>query len=302
MNISKIAAAVALGALAIGGAQAEGGDQYPNRAETWLAGAVPPPATISSTTSAITVENWRRQWQKAPSGEVDAWFNAFRFVHTSEHKILGGNWGWHVIVPLVPQKVDLFGSQVGEWCRRHHDRSVHRLRHSKNWHWAIGLDINLPVGRQGRRCAPEHRRQLLELRAVVCLLLWATPAGKVSAKVMYNIKTKNRTTPVRPGAGITVGRRVSHGLSRRNVSTSHGRGPVRLLPEADHGRRDQWSDDCRKCVLVRGDARGEVFAIGPTVSYTTKGGVHFTGQWNHETRAENRFEGDKFILKLIMPL
>ncbi|MDA0235107.1 MAG: transporter, partial [Proteobacteria bacterium] len=48
--------------------------------------------------------------------------------------------------------------------------------------------------------------------------------------------------------------------------------------------------------------KGEVFAIGPTVSYTTKGGVHFTGQWNRETGAENRFEGDKFILKLIMPL
>ena len=48
--------------------------------------------------------------------------------------------------------------------------------------------------------------------------------------------------------------------------------------------------------------RGQVFAIGPTVSYTTKAGVHLTAQWNHETKAENRFEGDKFILKLIMPL
>ena len=44
MKISKIAAAVALGALAIGGAHAkDGGDQYPNGAETWLGGAVPPP-------------------------------------------------------------------------------------------------------------------------------------------------------------------------------------------------------------------------------------------------------------------
>ena len=41
MNISKIAAAVALGTLAIGGAHAkEGGDQYPNGGETWLAGNV----------------------------------------------------------------------------------------------------------------------------------------------------------------------------------------------------------------------------------------------------------------------
>ena len=48
--------------------------------------------------------------------------------------------------------------------------------------------------------------------------------------------------------------------------------------------------------------KGQVFAIGPTVSYTTKNGVHFTGQWNRETNVENRFEGDKVMLKLIMPL
>lgn len=93
MNISKIAAAVALGTLAIGGAHAkEGGDQYPNGAETWLAGAVPPPGNyFINYFGYYGGDLVDGNGKKAPTGEVDAWFNAFRFVHTSEHKILGGN-------------------------------------------------------------------------------------------------------------------------------------------------------------------------------------------------------------------
>ena len=44
LKFGKLAGALALAALTIGSAQAkDGGDQYPNGAETWLAGAVPPP-------------------------------------------------------------------------------------------------------------------------------------------------------------------------------------------------------------------------------------------------------------------
>ena len=42
LKFGKLASAVALATLAIGNVQAkEGGDQYPNGAETWLAGALP---------------------------------------------------------------------------------------------------------------------------------------------------------------------------------------------------------------------------------------------------------------------
>ena len=45
-----------------------------------------------------------------------------------------------------------------------------------------------------------------------------------------------------------------------------------------------------------------VFAIGPSVTYRTKDGVHFTGEWHREVEAENRFGGDKVWLKLVLPL
>ena len=44
MKIKKIVVALGLGLVMCGSVQAkEGGDQYPNGAETWFAGAVPPP-------------------------------------------------------------------------------------------------------------------------------------------------------------------------------------------------------------------------------------------------------------------
>ena len=53
---------------------------------------------------------------------VDATFDALPFIHITDRTVLGGNWGWHLIVPLVDQRVD-------------------------KWHTAIGMDIYLPVGK-----------------------------------------------------------------------------------------------------------------------------------------------------------
>jgi len=48
--------------------------------------------------------------------------------------------------------------------------------------------------------------------------------------------------------------------------------------------------------------RGRVLGLGPSVSYASKSGLQFVGQWQHETLVQNRFGGDKFWLKLIVPL
>lgn len=45
--------------------------------------------------------------------------------------------------------------------------------------------------------------------------------------------------------------------------------------------------------------KGQVLAYGPTVSYTTPGGVALSAQWNHESKVRNRFGGDKLMLKLV---
>ena len=312
MKFGKLASAVALATLAIGSVQAkEGGDQYPNGAETWLAGALPPPGNYFLNYfgyySGDLVDG---SGKKVPGAGVDAWFNAFRFVQITEHKILGGNWGWHVIVPVVHQDVNLgFGgkSKVGLG-----DITVNPFVlswHTKNWHWAAALDINLPVGAYK---SGDPRTSIganyWSVEPIFAFTYLGDTGWEVSAKFMYNIKSKNKD--------------FRQPLAFSDPKATHESGDEFHMDYLVGKRFGPWAVGLSGYYLkqttndkVNGQTigvgpggiwsegrKGEVFAIGPTVSYTTKGGVHFTGQWNRETSAENRFEGDKFILKLIMPL
>jgi len=308
LKFGKLASAVALATLAIGSVQAkEGGDQYPNGAETWLGGAVPPPGNyFINYFGYYGGDLVDGNGKKAPTGEVDAWFNAFRFVHTSEHKILGGNWGWHVIVPVVHQEVDLGGSKSVSGLG---DITINPFLvswHQKNWHWAIGLDVNLPAGRYKEGDARQSiGANYWSVEPLFAFTYMGDTGWEVSAKFMYNIKDENSDYRQAPGGpkmdyqsgdefhfDYLVGKRFGPwgvGLSGYYLKqTTDDEIDGRTLEAFD----GFWSEG----------RKGQVFAIGPTVSYTTKSGVHLTAQWNHETEAENRFEGDKFILKLIMPL
>ena len=309
LKFGKLASAVALATLAIGSVQAkEGGDQYPNGAETWLGGAVPPPGNYFINYfgyySGDLVDG---SGKKVAGAGVDAWFNAFRFVQTTEHKILGGNWGWHVIVPLVHQDVALGAGSKSKFGLG--DITVNPFIvswHAKNWHWAIGLDVNLPVGAYK---SGEPRQSIganyWSVEPLFAFSYMGDTGWEVSGKFMYNIKTTNNDFRPAPGApkmdyesgdefhlDYLVGKRFGPwgvGVSGYYLKQTTN---DKLNGQTISSALGPWSDG----------RKGEVFAIGPTVSYTTKGGVHFTGQWNRETSAENRFEGDKFILKLIMPL
>ena len=310
MKFGKLASAVALATLAIGSVQAkEGGDQYPNGAETWLAGALPPPGNYFLNYfgyySGDLVDG---SGKKVPGAGVDAWFNAFRFVQITEHKILGGNWGWHVIVPVVHQDVNLgFGgkSKVGLG-----DITVNPFVlswHTKNWHWAAALDINLPVGayKEGdpRQSIGANYWSVEPIFAVTYL---GDTGWEVSAKFMYNIKASNKD--FRPDVGAPKMKYESGDEFHMDYLVGKRFGPWGVglsgyyLKQTTNDKLNGQTIGAGPGGIWSEGRKGEVFAIGPTVSYTTKGGVHFTGQWNRETSAENRFEGDKFILKLIMPL
>ncbi len=312
MKFGKLASAVALATLAIGSVQAkEGGDQYPNGAETWLAGALPPPGNYFLNYfgyySGDLVDG---SGKKVPGAGVDAWFNAFRFVQITEHKILGGNWGWHVIVPVVHQDVNLgFGgkSKVGLG-----DITVNPFVlswHTKSWHWAAALDINLPVGAYK---SGDPRTSIganyWSVEPIFAFTYLGDTGWEVSAKFMYNIKSKNKDfrQPLAfsdPKATYESGDEfhMDYLVGKRFGPWAVGLSGYYLKQTTNDKVNGQTIGVGPGGIWSEG-RKGEVFAIGPTVSYTTKGGVHFTGQWNRETSAENRFEGDKFILKLIMPL
>ena len=129
--MKKFAFIVALSLLLIPDACAkEGGDQYPNGAESWFAGAAPPRGLyyinyFGYYTGELKDGSGQKAVVNGTTPSVDATFDAFRFVEMTPFKILGADYGMHVIVPVVYQSMNLNGRNEQFQHRRHHHRSLH---------------------------------------------------------------------------------------------------------------------------------------------------------------------------------
>ncbi|CAM5789040.1 SphA family protein [Castellaniella caeni] len=286
----------------------EGADQYPNGAENWLAGAVPPPGSYFLNYAGYYSGKLRDgNGDKVGGASVDAWFDALRFIHITEHQILGGNWGWHIIAPLVHQRIRMGGgadteSSLGDITISPFILSWHR----GSWHWVAALDVYAPTGDYH---SGEPRRSIganyWSFEPVFAATYLNAQGWEASAKFMYNMKTTNTSfSPVKGGpkmdyrsgdefhADFLLGKHFGPwavGVSGYYLQQTTN---DELDGQAISPALGPWSEG----------RKGRVLAFGPSVNYTTKKGLQLTAQWQHETLVENRFGGDKFWLKLVMPL
>ncbi len=279
----------------------EGGDQYPNGAENWFAGAVPPPGFYF-----VNYSGYYGGELKNGSGQnvnvngatptVGAAFDALRFIDMTRFKIFGAEWGMHVIVPVVYQRMDF-----GGWNSRANvgDITIDPLIlgwHHPTWHAAAAFDINLPTGyydkNDPRVCIGAH---YYSFEPIVAYSYMPKSGWEVSTKLMYNLKTINPATQYHSGqefhADYAAGKHLgawmlgATGYVVKQTTNDVVNGQtVAAVPEMwDTGRR------------------GEALAVGPSVGYTNKRHITFIVQWQHETLVRDRFGGDKFWFKMIVP-
>lgn len=304
----RSAVLLALAAACVGSASAkEGGDQYPNGIETWFAGAVPPPGNyFLNYFGHYSGDLYNGDGKRVAGTSASAWFNALRFVKVSNIKVLGGDWAAHVILPVVHQRLNLGGgsasaSGLGDLTL---DPFIVAW-HQGNWHWTVGLDINLPTGRyksgDPRKSIGTNYWSIEPIFAFT----WLSPTGwEASAKLMYNIKNGNDDFRPAPGAAKMKydsgdDFHMDYLVGRRFGSWGVGLSGYYLKQTGDD-KIDGRVIDALPGVWSRG-RRGEVLAAGPSLTYSTKGGTMLIAQWQHEFERENRFGGDKAVLKLVMP-
>ncbi|MCK2087439.1 transporter [Thauera aromatica] len=306
MGIKQIAVAAVLSGLAAAGASAkEGGDQYPNGGENWLVGAMPPPGDYFLNYAGYYDGELRDgSGDKVPGASVTAWFDALRYVKVTDKQILGGHWAMHMIVPIVHQKLSLGGGSktvtgLGDIVFS----PLAIAWHAGNWHWVAVLDIYAPTGKyksgEPRKSIGANYWSIEPVFAVT----WLSPQGwEVTGKFMYNFKAENKDFRPAPGApkmdydsgdefhmDFLVGKRFGPwgvGVSGYYVKQTTD---DKLDGKSISSALGPWSTG----------RRGEAFAAGPSVSYTTKTGTQFIAQWQHEIEADNRFRGDKAWFKLV---
>jgi hypothetical protein len=269
-------------------------DQYPNGAENFMAGALPPPGHYFINYLGYYSGKYRdNNGDEIPGLEVSATFNALRYLYVSPHQLLGGHWGMHAIVPFAYQKLDTpipgigNGSVFGLG-----DITLNPLiigwHFPPDWHLVFGLDINLPTGKYDQYNPTESlSANYYSFEPALAFTYLNSSGFEVSAKLMYNFKTKNDDTDYQSGDEFHMDYLIGQHFGPWAV----GLGGYYL---------QQTGDDEFNGQKVGPDGRrGQVFAFGPAVKYDYQG-MSFIGTWDHETSAENRFEGDKFFFKFIM--
>ncbi|HAS52011.1 MAG TPA: phenol degradation protein meta [Gammaproteobacteria bacterium] len=269
----------------------EGPDQYPNGAENFMAGALPPPGHYFINYLGYYTGKYRdHNGHEIPDLKVNATFNALRYIYVSNHKIFGGDWGMHAIVPFAYQKLDIPGLGGGSAFGLG-DITLNPLiigwHLPPDWHLVFGLDINLPTGKYDQNDPTDSiGANYFSFEPALAFTYLNQSGFEVSAKLMYNIKTENDDTNYQSGDDF----HMDYLVGQHFGPWTAGIGGYYLK---------QTSDDELNGQRVGPDGRrGEVFAFGPAVKYDYQG-MSFIGTWNHETGAENRFEGDKFFFKFI---
>lgn len=301
LNITIIASIIALVVVPASTAK-EGADQYPYGAENWFTGATPPPGFYFINYAGYYTGRLRNgsgdnAILNGATPQVDATFDAFRFIEMTRFKILGANYGVHAIVPVVYQSMNLNGRNSTTGVG---DITVDPLIlgwHQEHWHAAAAFDIDLPAGAYNqndpRISIGAHYYSFEPLLA----FSYMPKAGwEASAKLMYNLKTTNPATNYHSGQEFhmdyLVGKHVGNwmigatGYTVEQVTDDTVNGQT--LPAVpglwDSGRR------------------GRVLAVGPSVGYTNKHHMSFIANWQHETLIQNRFGGDKVWFKMIIPI
>ncbi|MEN9985633.1 MAG: hypothetical protein RI925_1135 [Pseudomonadota bacterium] len=285
---------LSISCLAMGGlAQAkEGGDQSANGAGSYLAGALPPAGTyllnyFGHYGGKLQDANGDTLRIGGKEAKVNATFDAMRWVHVTDSKLFGADYGFQLIVPLVHQKVDVFGSSasrsgLGDITATPIILGWHL---SKNLHLVGALDIFLPTGawdkaHPGRQIGANYT----SVEPVLAVTYLADNGIEASAKLMYNIKVKNSDTDYRSGQEF----HMDYLLAYRSGPWAYGISGYYLKQTTDDRLNGQKIGN-----------RGQVLAFGPSLQYTSKAGDQFILKWDHETQVKNRFAGDKVWLNYV---
>jgi hypothetical protein len=300
-----VAAFVACSGMAFAG----GGQSYPNGAEAFMSGAVPPPGIYFIDYmyyySADTMKDDNGD-DIAAFDDVSVLANVFRGLWVSEKTILGANYGQHIFVPVLD--VDLsFHAPVGpQHSTSYDDTDIPYVIYSPmvlSWHLQQGklhiaaslADIYIPAGQDdGNMATVGHNFWTIEPVVAVTYML---DSWSFSAKFMYDFNTSQDDFATvygvqvdrDPGDEFHVDYSVSYGFSK---SLRVGVNGYYYTQTSDDSYDLDASIPAPVQDLLRNDEgnHSRVFAVGPGIWYNYKN-MFFSLRNQWEMAARNKTEG-----------
>jgi len=275
-----------------------GSGAYPNGAEGFMAGAVPPPGTyFINYLNYYTADSYKDDngddYTAGPLSdiEVNVWAEVLRFLHVTDFKLLGANYAVHIFIPYANLDFDFgapFGA-LGDSRSGLGDIIIDPFIlawHSKHFHWVAGLDIYVPTGKYDADKEPINPGNNVWTFEPVFAVTYLNGPFDVSFKFMYDINTENddylpagqtQTTDLTPGQEFHFDYALGYNVNKAWEVGLNG-----------YYYRQVTDDEVNGVDVA--NQKGQVFAIGPAAKFNYKNmSFILKSQW--ETAVENRPEG-----------
>jgi hypothetical protein len=284
-----------------------GGNAYPNGAEDFWCGAVPPPGTYFINYflyyHADEFNNGKGE-NVDEDFDLEAVVNTFRFIHVTKHKILGGFWGMHIFIPLWNLDVT---ATTPAGVKSDTQTGIGDIIidpfilswHSKNWHFATGVDIYMPTGRyDAGRDSDEYdlantSRNYWTFEPIVAFTYQSDFGLEVSSKFMYDINTNNPDTDYRSGQEFHFDYTVGYKINNWRIGVG-GYYYKQITDDKINGKVVEFP----KPLGFPDGFKGQAIAVGPQLKYDYKN-MSFILKYHREFEVENRPEGDNFWFKFV---
>lgn len=265
-----------------------GGGAYANGIEGFGAGMLPPPGTyFLNYVNVYTARDFNNADgdSAVPGFKLDVAANVFRLVHMTKHQLLGGTWGMQLILPVMYMDVSTpGGSQSKTGLGDIVVDPILLAYHTKNFHYALGLDIIVPTGAYDQNDLANLGRNYWTFEPVVAATYLNEAGCEASVKLMYDFNTENSDTDYKSGQEF----HLDYTLAKRFGAFTLGAGGYYYK---------QVTNDKSNGVTVA-DSKGQVLALGPQFKYDYKN-MSFSVKYQHEMLVENKPEGEKFWFNLL---
>jgi hypothetical protein len=298
-------------------AAAGGSGAYPNGAEAFLVGMMPPPGFY-----AINYLNfYHADEMKDDDGDAIGAFDksqvlaeVLRLVWISDQTVFGATWGQHLFIPWLAVDLD-FNTAVGPRHKRSYsDRGVPYLIYSPcllGWHLREGklhvivslVDTYIPVGGEEDDNLAAVGRDFWTFEPLLALT-WLHGQWEFSTKILYDFSTRQDDFPTIYGFAVdrtpgqelhgdfSVSRMVAAGL-RLGVSGY----AYTQTTDDDYHPGAEVPEPVRALLATDAGNRSRVFAAGPGLWYNWRN-FFFELRSQFEFAARNKTEGSSHWFKV----
>lgn len=274
-----------------------GGNGYPNGAEGYMAGALPPPGmyAINYVLYYAADDMMDGSGNKLPIDfDLDVFGYGMRFLNVTDKTLFGGTWAQHAFVPVMSVDVTTPGGSDDTFGLGDIIVDPFILGwHTPNFHWVAGLEVYLPLGKYDKNDIANVGRNYWTIEPAVAATYLSNGGYEASIKVMYDVNMENNATDYDSGDEFHFDYALAKHMSSWTVGIS---GFYYSQITGDDGTIMTPGGP-----VDSGDNKGFQIGLGPMIAYNYKG-MAFVLKYMDDIETENKPDGGRFWMKFILPL